>query len=199
MNGAFGATRRRSRQNSSMSPMTSTAALRASPTVQCGAGCVSGTPGASTKAAILLQSMWRRSDTGMPAARAFSTLASVSSHATTSAPPASSALALARPEAPSPNSATVLPAKLVIGSIAAALSPPPASGASGGKGSEVAGTRSVLSAPHPHPPPLPAMLRMLGGEHSELEARLSSQLECREAGEREHDRDDPEPDHDLRL
>src|SRR4051794_28332510 len=132
----------------------------------------------------------------MPAARAFSTLASVSSHATTSAPPASNALALDMPDAPRPNSATVLPPKLVIGIIVAAFSPPPASGASGGKG-EVAGTRSVLSAPHP--PPLPPMLRMLGGEHSELAARLSSQLECREPCEREHNRDDPEPDHDLRL
>ena len=111
-NGASGAVLRRSRQNSSMSPITSTAALRASPTVQCGAGWVSGTPGASTSAAIRLQSMWRRSATGMPAARAFSTLASVSSNATTSAPPASSALALASPEAPRPNSATFFPANV---------------------------------------------------------------------------------------
>src|SRR3954453_22792111 len=108
----------------------------------------------------------------MPSARAFSTLASVSSHATTSAPPASSALALDMPEAPSPNSATFLPAKLVIGIIAAAFSPPP------------------------------AMLRMWGGEHAAyaaLSSPLSSQLQRREAGEREHDRDDPEADHDLRL
>ncbi len=52
-NGAFGACARRSRQNSSMSPITSTAAACASPTDQCGAGCVSGTPGASTSAEIL--------------------------------------------------------------------------------------------------------------------------------------------------
>src|SRR6058998_1616755 len=110
----------------------------------------------------------------MPAVRAFSTLASVSSHVTTSAPPASSALALEMPEAPSPNSATVLPAKLVIGIIAAAFSPPPASGASGGEGSRVGGIRSVLLAPHP--PPLPAMLRMWGGEHAAY-AALSSQLQ----------------------
>ena len=66
-NGAFGALRRRSRQNSSMSPITSTAAARASPTVQCGAGWVSGTPGASTSAAIFDQSICRRSAVGMPA------------------------------------------------------------------------------------------------------------------------------------
>ena len=59
-----GALRRRSRQNSSMSPITSTAAARASPTVQCGAGWVSGTPGASTSAAIFDQSTWRRSAVG---------------------------------------------------------------------------------------------------------------------------------------
>ena len=63
-NGASGAWRRRSRQNSSMSPITSTAAARASPTVQCGAGCVSGTPGASTSAAIFDQSTCRRSAVG---------------------------------------------------------------------------------------------------------------------------------------
>ena len=52
-------------------------------------------------------------------ARAFPIVASLSSNAITSAPPASSALALARPEAPSPNSAAFLPAKLVSGIIAA--------------------------------------------------------------------------------
>ena len=60
-NGASGAWLRRSRQNSSMSPMTSTPAARASPTVQCGAGWVSGTPGASTSAAMRDQSISRRS------------------------------------------------------------------------------------------------------------------------------------------
>src|SRR3954469_18669337 len=95
----------------------------------------------------------------MPAARAFSTLASVSSHATTSAPPASSAVALEMPEAPSPNSATVLPAKLVIGIIAAAFSPPPASGASGGGGGGGGGgwggggNSERTFGPPPPPPP----------------------------------------------
>ena len=41
--------------------MISTPALRASTTVQCGAGWVSGTPGASTSAAIVRQSASRKS------------------------------------------------------------------------------------------------------------------------------------------
>ena len=57
--------RRRSRQKSSMSPITSTPAARASPTVQCGAGWVSGTPGASTSAAIRASSTARRSAVGL--------------------------------------------------------------------------------------------------------------------------------------
>ena len=47
----------------------------------------------------------------MPAARAFSTLAALSSKATTSAPPASSACALASPEPPSPNTRDLLSGK----------------------------------------------------------------------------------------
>ena len=46
--------------------MISTPAPRASSTVQCGFGCVSGTPGDSTKAAKLGQSASRRSPVGMP-------------------------------------------------------------------------------------------------------------------------------------
>src|SRR5258708_24830275 len=148
-------------------PPAATAAVRARPTVQCGAGWVSGTPGASTSAEIRLQSIWRRSSIGMPAARALSRLPSVSSNATTSAPPASSALALASPDAPRPNSATFLPANVVTGIMRALFSPPPA---------------------------------MWEGERAALFARPgSSQLQRREAREREHDRDDPEADHDLRL
>src|ERR1700675_3700380 len=98
-----------------MSPITSTAAFCASVTTQCGAGCVSGTPGARTSAVILVQSACRRSAVGMPAALAFAMLAASSSQAITSAPPANSALALASPEPPSPNSATFLPAKVVTG------------------------------------------------------------------------------------
>ncbi len=58
----------RSRQNNSMSPMISTSALRASAAAQCGCGCVSGTPGASTSAAICDQSSSRRSCVLRPAA-----------------------------------------------------------------------------------------------------------------------------------
>src|ERR1700733_11129079 len=145
-NGAPGAWRRRSRQNSSMSPITSTPALCASVTTQCGAGCVSGTPGASTSAASLFQLTLRRSAVGMPAAPAFATLALSSSKATTSAPPARSALALASPELPSPNTATFLPAKVV--------------------------TRITTELP---------------------------QFQGRQPRQREHDRDDPETNDDLRL
>ena len=80
---------------------------------------MSGTPGASTSAAIFDQSILRRSAVAMPAARALSTLAALSSKAITSAPPATSACALASPEPPSPNTATFFPAKLVTGIIAA--------------------------------------------------------------------------------
>ena len=101
-NGASGAWRRRSRQNNSISPITSTPAFCASFTTQCGAGWVSGTPGASTSAAILLQSAWCRSAVGIPAASAFSRLAALSSQPTTSAPPASSACALDKPRTAQP-------------------------------------------------------------------------------------------------
>src|SRR5690606_3588044 len=111
MNGASGAWALRSRTNSSMSPMTSTPAARASSTLQCGLGWVSGTPGDSTKAAGRDQSMPRRSTVTMPSACAFSTLCGLSSHASTSASPATSACAVASPEPPSPKSATCLPAK----------------------------------------------------------------------------------------
>src|SRR5271170_2887261 len=129
-----------------MSPITSTLAFCASMTTQCGAGWVSGTPGASTSAEILLQLALRRSAVGMPAALAFATLAASSSKATTSAPPASSALALASPELPSPNTATFLPAKVVTG----------------------------------------------------ITTRLP-QFQGRQPRQREHDRDDPETNNDLRL
>src|SRR5215813_9295847 len=145
-NGEFGALRRRSRQNSSMSPTTGTAAARASPTDQCGAGCVSGTPGASTSTAIADQSTWRRSAATNPAAAASAIFFGSSSQATTSAPPALSAWQLASPEPPRPNTATFLPAKLATGITA-----------------------------------------------------TSPQLQRRQSHERKHHRDDPEPDHDLRL
>src|ERR1700684_1279517 len=51
----------------------------------------------------------------MPAVLAFAAVFASSSSAKISAPPASSALALASPEPPSPNTATFLPAKVVTG------------------------------------------------------------------------------------
>src|ERR1700733_6721622 len=144
--GASGAIARRSRQNNSISPITSTPAWCASATTQCGAGCVSGTPGASTSAEILAQLASRRSAVGRPAARALATLGASSSKATTSAPPARSALALASPEPPSPNTATFLPAKVVTG----------------------------------------------------ITTRLP-QFQGRQPRQRQHDRDDPEANDDLRL
>src|SRR5437868_5780519 len=138
-----------------MSPITSTAALRAKPTDQCGTGCVSGTPGVSTSAAILDQSIWRRFPVGMPSAAASATFCALSSKATTSAPPAASARQVASPEPPSPNTATFFPANVVTGIMA-----------------------SLGGRPYP---------------------TSSPQLERRQPRKREHDRDDPEPDHDLRF
>src|ERR1700716_4471349 len=128
-----------------MSPITSTPACRAASTVQCGLGWVSGTPGVSTSAAKFVHDTFRRSAVTKPACAAFATLSAPSSPAITSAPPALSAWQLASPEPPSPNTATVLPAK---------------------EGTGING---------------------------------SPQLQRGEAGERQHHRDDPEPDHDLRF
>ncbi len=116
-NGASGQLLARSRQNSSMSPTISMPAALALATVQCGSGWVSGTPGASTRAANRLQSALPRSSTGKPAAAAASRLSAVSSAATTLAPPATSARAAASPDRARPNTATVLPANVVTGVI----------------------------------------------------------------------------------
>src|SRR5665213_1089748 len=105
----------RSRQNNSISPMISTSCWRASRTVQCGSGWVSGTPGASTNAETSRQSISFRLCVLMPAALACSSLAVASSKAMTSAPPATSACAASRPEPPRPKTATVLSAKVVMG------------------------------------------------------------------------------------
>src|SRR5690606_100426 len=107
--GERGACARRSRQNSSMSPMTSMPHSRARRTLQCGSGWVSGTPGASTSASKREKSASTRSAVAMPALTASSIAAVRSSVATTSAPPAMSALALASPDAPRPTTATRLP------------------------------------------------------------------------------------------
>src|ERR1700687_6195220 len=114
-NGASGAWRRRSRQNSSISPITSTPACCAASTVQCGAGWVSGAPGVSTSAAKFAHDILRRSAVTKPACAASVSFSAPSSLAITSAPPAFRAWQLARPEPPRPNTATVLPAKEVTG------------------------------------------------------------------------------------
>src|ERR1700738_3571561 len=131
-----------------MSPITSTPASRASSTLQCGAGCVSGAPGVKISAAKFAQDTVRRSAVMKPAWAALATLSLLSSPAITFALPALRAWQLASPEPPRPNTATVLPTK------------------------EVTGV---------------------------MMAQPSSQLQRGEAGERQHHRDDPEPDHDLRL
>ena len=105
----------RSRQNNSISPITSTLALRARFTVQCGSGCVSGTPGASTSAAMTDQSISRRFCVFRPAARASEIFFCSSSKATTSAPPSFMARAASRPELPRPKTATLFPANVVTG------------------------------------------------------------------------------------
>src|SRR3954449_9035417 len=144
-NGASGAWRRRSRQNSSMSPITSQPACRAISTDQCGAGCVSGAPGVKISAAKFDHDTVRRSAVVKPACAALATFSVLSSPAITSAPPAFKAWQLASPEPPRPKTATVLPAKEVTG------------------------------------------------------IKVSPQFQRGEAGQRQHHRDDPEPDHDLRL
>src|SRR5882757_6390724 len=146
-NGASGAWRRRSRQNNSMSPITSQPACRAISTDQCGAGCVRGAPGVKISAAKFVHDTVRRSAVVKPACAALATLSALSSAAITSAPPAFKAWQLASPEPPRPNTATVLPAKEVTGIIAG----------------------------------------------------RSPQLQRGQAGQRQHYRDDPEPDHDLRF
>src|SRR5690242_20578506 len=130
-----------------MSPITSTPASRASNTLQCGAGCVSGAPGVRISAAKLFQETARRSAVMKAACAALAILSGLSSPAMTSAPPALRAWQLASPEPPRPNTATVLPAKEVTG----------------------------------------------------IMTKRSAQFQRGETGERQHHRDDPEADHDLRL
>ncbi len=104
--GAGGHRAARSRKKISISPMISTPACLADPTVQCGSGCVRGTPGAKTRDENFVQSADVKSTTGTPAFSAAARPAAWSSQAATSAPPASSARTDAMPEAPSPNTAT---------------------------------------------------------------------------------------------
>src|ERR1700722_12517529 len=114
-NGASGAWLRRSRQNNSISPITSTPACRAASTLQCGAGCVSGAPGVKISAAKFAHDTVRKSAVMNPACAALATFSALSSPATTSAPPAFRAWQLASPEPPRPNTATVLPENEVTG------------------------------------------------------------------------------------
>ena len=97
-NGASGALLARSRANSSMSPMISTPAALAFCTVQCGSGCVSGTPGREHQRRELAP-VGRREvlDRRTRAAAAACRPAALSSAATTVAPPAISARQLASP------------------------------------------------------------------------------------------------------
>src|SRR6266540_3093599 len=132
-----------------------------------------------------------------------------SSQATTSASPALSARQLASPEPPSPNTATFLPAKVVTGimgstandaaddkkPVASPSSPPPLAGAGQGGGTH---------APIFPSAPSPTLPGKRGREQTESAApscstQTSPQLQRRQPHECEHDRDDPEPDHDLRL
>src|SRR4029077_2560492 len=79
--------------------------------------------------------------------------------------------------------------------------PPPLGGGGGGGGGSMfeaqgAPLASDRTTPLPNPPP------QGGREHTEPAARScppSPQFQGRKARERQHDRDDPEPDHDLRL
>ena len=139
--------RSRSRKNNSVSPMISTPAACASATVQCGAGCVNGTPGDRTRAETPLQSTSRRSATSRPSDAAVSLAASASSHVSTRALPARKARAAAIPLRPRPNRATVFPANTWTGIMTAIL----------------------------------------------------AQFERRQPYHRQHDRNDPETDHDRRL
>src|ERR1700686_910101 len=93
------------------------------------------------------------------------------------APPAFSAWQLASPEPPRPNTATVLPAKEVTGIMI--LSP------------SFRGVRSTN--PESRDSGLP--LRRLRSDGAY--ARRSPQFQRGEAGEGQHHRNDPEPDHDL--
>ena len=115
-NGASGAWRRRSRQNSSMSPITSTPALRASSTLQCGADGSAERPAPAPAPRCSHQSSVAQIG-GRNAGRA--RLAPRSRHCRRRRPrrrrrPAAR-WQLARPEPPRPNTATVLPAKVVTG------------------------------------------------------------------------------------
>src|SRR5229473_2993887 len=175
-----------------MSPITSMPACCAASTVQCGAGCVSGAPGVSTRAAKFAHDTLRRSAVMKPACAASTSLSSPSSLATTSAPPAFNALQLASPDPPRPNTATVLPAKDVIGIM---IWHPSFRGVPTGRRTAPPDDR-LRTNPESRDSGLP--LRGLRNDDGEY-TTYSPQLQGGEAGQRQHHRNDPEPDHDLRF
>src|SRR4051812_9182856 len=180
-----------------MSPITSTPASRASSTDQCGTGWVSGAPGVSTSAAKLTHDTFRKSAVMKPACAALARLSMLSSPAITSAPPAFSAWQLASPEPPSPNTATVLPAKEVT-RIKEGLS----TGRPGERrdpytrDSDV--NKTADAASHTRGGGYGAR-RSPGRRRVNSPPTSSPQLQRRQPGQRQHHRDNPEPDHDLRL
>jgi len=95
-------------------------ACRAFRTVQCGAGCVNGTPGERTRASKFRQSAVARFSILRPA-RGLLRACSLSSQTDTRAPPATSACAVTNPERQS-NTAACLPSKQVTGVIVTSIS-----------------------------------------------------------------------------
>lgn len=103
--------------NNSISPITGASTARASSTMWCGLGWVSGIPGDRIKAAMSPQSRRLRSSSVRPSAAARAREGSASSQHETVAPPASSAFAVAMPVRPNPNTATRRPSYAWIGII----------------------------------------------------------------------------------
>src|SRR5205085_5161240 len=101
------------RANNSTSPITSAPPLRARRTTACGCGCVRAMPGLRINAATVSQGHETQLGTLAPYDAATSRLASLSSRAKTSAPPALNASIADRPERARPNTPTVLPRKQV--------------------------------------------------------------------------------------
>src|SRR5581483_7140362 len=169
---------------------------------------VSGTPGERTSATKLFHSAFARSTTGRPAVRACSTACPLSSQAATLAPPAMSAAAVTRPLPPRPKTATFLPEKAATGIIWPSFRRRrEAMDCELGEPGE-----GHWPFPERDRPPCPLAGRSSGsrplpiGERSparsggaQICGGASSDLEARQAEERQHHRDDPEADHDLRL
>ena len=110
-NGASGARFARSRQNSSMSPMISTPAAFREPRRPVRLGMGQRHAGREDQRGKARPVGGAKIGGSIPCACAFAIASALSSQATIRAPPAFSARAVASPEPPSPNSATVRPAK----------------------------------------------------------------------------------------